>query len=377
MASKTKVLFATRAMESPPREGGFVLLSETATRLSGDKQVSPYMFSASTSAKNGVIPVKVFSKTGWSPRIKAEFMLGIFNSAQRFDIVHTAHIPTRQNVFMLKTLTRRARNSGTQFVQTITGLPSSAKTSGGLKELLWGDHIVCQSWETYARVRHLHRSVSLITPWASDKRVRYDARRRMATRKSLIPGKDKVVVFPGEFERLGVDETFGLCLEVFFKDNPDSLVVLACRFDKSGIGQRLSDRFPGRVVSVGETDGIIELLEAADLVIYPVRKMESKFQPPLVLIEALQLGTPVLASSLINIDPSVSGNLSLEQAVENWSSFATEMSRLVKKRHKRTAQDGIQHFQEMVGGYQQIYVEMHKIAQRLELLRLGSANQTP
>jgi glycosyltransferase involved in cell wall biosynthesis len=358
MSQKTSVLFASRAIESPPQEGGFVILTDLAKALADDDNIAPSVFSATNHKIENIGTERVFSKSGWNSRVRAEFAHGLFRKAHKFDVVHTAHIPTKQNVLLMRAATKRARRSGTRFVQTITGLPKVGMGLKELKMLLWGDHIVCQSQSVYNKVAQLRstETVSLIVPWPSNNRISYDEKRRAKTRQKLFPGIEKVVVFPGEFDRLGVDTSFAECLKVFFEHSKNSIVVLACRFDEMGTGKKLVEQFPGKVISLGTTTQIIPLLEAADLVIYPVKKMHSKFQPPLVLMEALQLGTPVLVSTLIDLPTSTSSLLYSHNLGTGWIDFGVKLAQSVNTPIKRKSSSDDRSFNAIVKTYYNIYL---------------------
>lgn len=343
------VLFATRAIESPPHEGGFVLLKDIATSFANSTIIEPYFFSATITDSN-LQTKKIFSDIGWNTKQRNEFLRGIFKTAHLFDVVQTAHIPTKQNVLLIKLATKRARRQGTKFVQTITGLPKVDISQKELKKLLWGDHIVCQSEKTFQQVSKLHDHVSLICPWPPKKRIAYDAARRTKTRAQFL-GAKHIVVFPGEFDRLGVDVSFAEALKLFLQKTPNSIVLLACRFDSRGTGKILAEKFPGRVFSVGQTSEIIPLLEAADLVIFPSKKMDSKFQPPLVITESLQLGTTVAISEQIDLSEA---NIFTADVSKNWIAFAEIMSTALKNQTIR-AETTDKHFQKMTADYQSIY----------------------
>lgn len=355
----TEILLATRAIESPPYEGGYVLLRDIADELSSDGRFSPFMFSATKAPQPGIGTDKVFRKPGWSFLRRYEFMRGLSKKSGSYDIVHTAHIPTAKNVPLILKATTKARASGVKFVQTITGLPYTSIQQDELKKLVWGNHIVCQTSDVYNAVRDFHDHVSLIAPWPSGKRVSPDKTRRNQTRKEHFAGFKKVVLFPGEFDRLGVDESFADCLETLFKQSPETLVVLACRFDSQGRGAALSKRFPGKVISLGETSKIIPLLEAADLVIYPVKKMDSKFNPPLVLTEAMQLGTPVLTSTLIGLNSTVSPLYYASDLKAGWQSFGSDIVKILAEPKAKNGNPKQSPFQSMVDQYVQIYRQLN------------------
>lgn len=363
MTTKAKILFASRALESPPQEGGFVLLRDIATRLALDPESSlaPSMFSKSKSPYEGISPDKVFTVTGWNRRSKLEFFVGLLRRAHLYDIVHAAHIPTTKNARLMSRAIRRAKRRGTKFVQTITGLP--VVDDKQLSQMLWGDSIVCQSPSVYQRVRRLtSKPVSLIVPWPSTVRVSADNNRLSTTRSHLLSKKNTgpIVVFPGEFERMGIDTTFADCLSRFIEHNPGCLIILACRFDRLGVGDKLAAQFPDNVQSLGKTSNIIELMEAADLVIFPTRKMDEKFHPPLIITEALSLVTRVLVSNKIDIEPATSPLLSIEPSSSSWARFADAMHEAVHASHSKIPEASKSGFDSMFHDYLRVYSDIQK-----------------
>ena len=70
MANKQRILLASRAVESPPQEGGFVLLRDIAETLVDDEQLSPVMLASSNKSYGSIQTEKVFSATGWNGRLR-------------------------------------------------------------------------------------------------------------------------------------------------------------------------------------------------------------------------------------------------------------------------------------------------------------------
>ena len=347
------ILYATRAIESPPREGGFVLLSDLAQKTKDEKDIEAFFFS-SGSQVDSINTEQVFSKPGWNAKLRMEFLYGLFKTAHKYELVHTAHIPTKINTFLIKIATRRARKSGTKFIQTVTGLPDINVSAEALNGLLWGDHIVCQSKSIYDKVKSTRDSVSLITPWPATSRVAYSADRKRKTRQKLFPDFKNVIVFPGEFDRLGIDDSFSECIEELLKETENTVVVLACRFDKLGTGSKLAAKFPKNVLSVGSTKNILRLIEASDLTIYPVKKMDSKFQPPLVIIESLQLGTKTLVSDLIEVSEA-SDLLEYHSSSSSWTEIGNIMAKLINKGKQKNKDAHSDNYKKMTSAYIKIY----------------------
>ncbi|MEX1052005.1 MAG: glycosyltransferase family 4 protein [Patescibacteria group bacterium] len=350
-----KILLATRAIESPPHEGGLVLLKDLGTELVR-QGMDVTMFSSTTQPAGSIKKLKIFTENGWGRLARYQFLWGLFRRVADFDIVHLAHVPTAVSARLIGRIARRAAKKGTRFVQTVTGLP--VITEPDIARLLWGDTIVCQSQEIAAMVRSAapSRSSRLILPWPAPQRVTYSQERRSVTRAAYLAGKEKLVVFPGELARMGVGEDFGGFVDALIANKPSVRLVLACRFDRAGIGRRLAKRYPDNVVSLGQVPDIISLIEAADLVIFPTKKIDSKFHPPLVLMEALQLGTPVLASSLTGLSEKLGIDIVRVTDPETaWPAFADEAAKLLAKPVDRTSGHYDRYFTAMTQAYQQVY----------------------
>lgn len=357
MANKQQILLASRAVESPPQEGGFVLLRDIAETLAADDDISPVMLSMKKEVYGSIATEKVFSNTGWTRRLRLEFFIGLLRTGSKYPIVHMAHIPTVSNTRLVRRVAARAKKRGTLFVQTITGLP--AVSDADLKKLLWGDYIVCQSPAVLERVKSVGiTNTSLIVPWPSPVRVSASPARKLKTRKQYNISKGPLVVFPGEFERMGIGTDFSDCITQFLQDFPTATIVLACRFDTLGIGDAIAANLPDHVRSVGKTNDIIELMEAADLVIFPTKKMDSKFHPPLIITEALSLGTKVVVSDKIDIDPAVSPLLFKAISSDGWGSFTQTMTEaLNSSKPLGVPANG---FALMYDAYRKIYINLLK-----------------
>lgn len=299
-ATRRRVLFATRPINQREPEGGLQLQRDLVDQISREGSLSPAVFATKFSATHdSETMVPIYSDDHWNRQRRLEFLAGTWKHHSNFDILHSAHVPTVANSLALTAIARRHRAAGNASVQTITALPQRERVTTAF---LWGDTVVCQSKTALDRVLDAGANATLITPWPNPKRISYDEVRRQATRLERFANWDDIVLFPGEFDRLGVDRGFDQTIGRLLKRRPGTLVILACRFDTEGIGRWLEDRYPGKVLSLGLLrGGMTELLEAADLVIFPARRMTGKFQPPLVLLESLALGTPVYATEVVEM----------------------------------------------------------------------------
>lgn len=360
-SKKIHVLFASRAYESPQSEGGFVLLRDLAREFSESKDFQATFFSAGAANDSGVEMLKIYQKVGWGDRCRLEFLLAILRHQSRFDIVHIAHVPTLINVKFMKFVSKLGKRSHVRYIQTITAIPKTPKET--LHQLFWGDKIICQTNETLETVLREGLDPVLISPRIPPARVRFDQVRRRQTRKFRFSSFSKVIVYPGEYDRLGIDETFSIFIRKVLSEIANSCVVLACRFDESRVGENIimdcSEDYPGRVFSMMEIDWIVDLLEAADLVVFPARSMEGKFQPPLVLLEALALGRKVLVSEAVDLPKHFHSHLVYRASAMNFLEFANAAINCIRDLpDEGPVSDSIYEFDDMVERYQEIYLEL-------------------
>lgn len=363
MPKKINVLLATRAIESGPFEGGFVVLSDLAKELSSHNLFETSMFAVSRGSTNKIKHIPVFSDTGWNSRIRVEFLIGLLRNAHKFDIVHTAHIPTSTNTLLIRLATYFARRHGTRFIQTVTGLPKLDLDSRQMKKLLWGDVIICQTRTVASKIKSAGKKAILVTPRPSPQRLLKANSNTSNKKNELFSGRKKVILFPGEFERLGVDASFAECIARFFKDSREksTAFVLACRFDEFKTGEKLESQFPDSVINLGHTNRILDIIKASDLIIYPVKKMDSKFSPPLVLMEALGAGKKVLTTELIEFETDKDDDIIVVPTETGWQAIGELLAKtLLSAETKYRPESNEKKFATMCTAYEAVYSEVMK-----------------
>jgi phosphatidylinositol alpha-1,6-mannosyltransferase len=108
------------------------------------------------------------------------------------------------------------------------------------------------------------------------------------------------VVYPGDLEfGRGARTT----LEAFARLPEGPILAIACRAKTPAaraaeveLRELALRRAPGRVHFLGETRRILELLGAADVVALPSETLYAKMDYPLVLLESMALGRPVIVA---------------------------------------------------------------------------------
>jgi len=186
-------------------------------------------------------------------------------------------------------------------VQTVCSAP---REGVDLKQVLFADRIVVLSRHTEARfvregvdARRLRRIAPCIAPLS----VPTEAERRDARLLFELPEGRSVVVYPGDME-FSRGATLSLEAQARLPVSSRPLLVMACRAKTSAAVEaqaQLVRRCTALGIAdsvrwIGETPHIHRLLGAADAVSLPAEALYAKMDLPLVAIEAMALGRPVL-----------------------------------------------------------------------------------
>lgn len=193
---------------------------------------------------------------------------------------------------------RRALGWRGRVVQTVASAPQSFD---GVARLLFGDRVVALSEWTRARLVGAgfpRERVRVIAPCAERPVASEEARR--AVRAQL--GDAPFVLFPGDFEVSSAAQTLAHALPRMVRVLPELRVVFACRpktkraraAENALFGELARLSVADRARSLGEVADMPALLAEAALVVFPVDSLHGKVDLPLVLLEALSLGVPLV-----------------------------------------------------------------------------------
>ena len=131
-----------------------------------------------------------------------------------------------------------------------------------------------------------------------------------------------VVVFPGDYEFSRGADIFAIAVERMWRET-DAEFVFACRTKtpdaverEAALRRRLAEpTAAGRVRFAGEVSDIFALLGSASVVVFPAESTYAKMDVPLVVLEAMALGTPVILADVAPLreclgdDPEAAGGV--------------------------------------------------------------------
>lgn len=193
---------------------------------------------------------------------------------------------------------RRSRGWKGHVVQTVASRPKAFA-----KSLFFGDRIVALS--EWTRVRLLRAGISdaiirVIPPCVSAPTPR-TTREEVRARLGLGPGP--LIVYPGDLHVSSGAATVALAAAEVLRAVPGARFVFACRAKGADVaaydtGLRAALRgLDDYVRFAGSVEDMHGLLAAADVVAFPVDDLYGKIDLPIVLLESMALGTPIVVAS--------------------------------------------------------------------------------
>ncbi len=295
-----RVLFVSKPLAPPFHDGTKCLVRDVARNL--DRAEGVVMTSRGAPPIPGVRSIAVYGAAGgFTPGIGQNARAAIWLlAASRADVWHFVFAPNAATSAVGRAA-KRLR--GVPVVQTIASAPRSF---GRIGRLLFGDVVVAQS--AYTRDRVLQAAarsgarvprVEIVAPPVASDLVR-DVEARARARRGLdVPGDAPVFVYPGDLETSAGAETVARVVNRLVERLPDAIVVFACRAKTPrapAIQRALAARLPPRHVRfAGEISDLLGLIAGAAAVLFPVDDLWGKVDLPIVLLESMVLGVPVVA----------------------------------------------------------------------------------
>ena len=210
--------------------------------------------------------------------------------------------PASSTVARFTSRTRRTLGWKGRVVQTIASAPRSFD---GVAQWIFGDVVVVVSeWMRGCLLgAGVKRDVRVIQPCAQAPRVPTEEAKR-AVRAKLDVGDAPIVLYPGDYEVSRGAATVARAVAAIASKSPDVRVVFACRAKtpKSADARAVIERdlraagLLDRTRHAGEVDDMPALLAVSSAVAFPVDDLYGKVDIPLVLLEALALGIPIVAA---------------------------------------------------------------------------------
>jgi len=298
-----RVLFVSKPIAPPWHDGSKNLVRDVASHLT---RALPTVMTTPGAPSIGerVTQEPIYVDAGrFSPGLLSNArVLRRLTMGDPLDLWHFvfAPNPASSTAAQIAKRVRRAAGWDGKVVQTVASAPRDFAT---IRRWLFGDVVVVLSEWTRGRligsgVRG--NQLRVIPPCAAAPDPPDDA--RIASVRAAFNLSGPVVLYPGDLEVSRGAETVADAVPRILKAVPDATIVFACRpktkdaaAAQSALMRTLSAaRVDARTRHVGEIDDMPALLAASSVVAFPVDDLYGKVDIPLVLLEAMSLGIPVI-----------------------------------------------------------------------------------
>lgn len=327
------VQFVSKPMVAPFRDGSKCLVRDLCLHL---EAVRPHVMGTSIPAEelaHAVVSHHVYGNSGgFSPALRQNLAAAWFLLARsRADLWHFVFAPNPRSSKVGAHL-KKLREKPT--VQTIASPPRSFERPS---RLVFGDVVVAQSaWtkrkfeEAFADEGVVAPRIEVILPPAPEVPPPSDERIQKARSIFGCHPAQPLFLYPGDLEVSRGAQTVVELSHKIRETVPYARVVIAYR-DKTkeahARAEELADQANLQIVRFAcNVPDIHALVAGATAVLFPVDDLYGKVDLPIVLLEALRLGTPVLALDEGPLQ-SLEGALRLPNDPERWLS---EMARLTE-----------------------------------------------
>ncbi len=382
-----RVLFVSKPIAPPWNDGSKNLVRDVARTLSRARATVLTTVGAPSLGEH-VAMEPIYATSGrFAPglaqnaRVVRRLLLG-----DPLDVWHFVFAPNPASSTVARFTSRARRTLGWKgrVVQTIASAPRSFD---GVAQWIFGDVVVVVSEWMRGRLlgAGVKADVRVVPPCAQAPRVPTEAAKR-ATREKLGVGDAPIVLYPGDYEVSHGAATVARAVAAIVESAPDVRVVFACRAKtaKSGEARAAIERdlraagLLDRTRHAGDEDDMPALLAASRVVAFPVDDLYAKVDIPLVLLEALALGIPVVAA---RGGPREALTSAACVEPEDDAALATEVVRFL--REPRAAQDAAARGSSLfrakftpevvAAAYDDLYAEALAALSRLPLPRPESA----
>jgi len=231
-------------------------------------------------------------------------LLRFLKNFKDYNIVHSLFTPTKLNSLFLRLNLKK----DAKVIQTVATLREDLYSANDFKKILFGDVIIAYSDYAKEKLTKLgFDNVKRIYPGIDVEKYSPAPKNQEFMKKFVTNESDFVVNYAGEYVRLGdMDDiaemfaelarefkNFKLHLAVRVKNRKDAAKKreVQARFAELGISDRVAFIDEGNY-------SLEDIYNLCDISIFPARTMAGKFDIPLVIIEAMACGKPVIASDL-------------------------------------------------------------------------------
>lgn len=299
-----RLLFVSKPIGPPYQDGTKCLVRDIALHL---KNVTPVVMTSRgarpfATGADHIVSWPVYASPGKFQPGLGQNLRAVWSllSGADADIWHFVFAPNPKSSMMGAWL-KRAR--GVPALQTIASPPRHFDQPN---KLVFGDIVVAQSTWTRERLEHAFREAKLTAPRievivppvpALLPKTQDEAARARAHLD--IPADAPMFVYPGDLEVSSGGRAVADLVAALRERVPGAIVVFAYRVktpEAPIVAARLQAELdPEAVRFCGDVPDVLGLISSATAVLFPVDDLWGKVDLPIVLLESMELGVPVIA----------------------------------------------------------------------------------
>lgn len=299
-----RLLFVSKPIGPPYQDGTKCLVRDIALHL---KNVTPVVMTSRgarpfATGADHIVSWPVYASPGKFQPGLGQNLRAVWSllSGADADIWHFVFAPNPKSSMMGAWL-KRAR--GVPALQTIASPPRHFDQPN---KLVFGDIVVAQSTWTRERLEHAFREAKLTAPRievivppvpALLPKTQDEAARARAHLD--IPADAPMFVYPGDLEVSSGARAVADLVAALRERVPGAIVVFAYRVktpEAPIVAARLQAELdPEAVRFCGDVPDVLGLISSATAVLFPVDDLWGKVDLPIVLLESMELGVPVIA----------------------------------------------------------------------------------
>ncbi len=300
------MLFVSKPIAPPFHDGSKCLVRDVARHLT---RIDPIVLSSpgapALTAASGARAVRAVAAYGTPGGFTPAFSANLRAAAwvllgSRASVWHFVFAPNARTSGAGRLLKRARR---VPVVQTVASPPRSFADP---QALFFGDVLVAQSAWTRTQIETSYQGsglrappIAVIPPPVPDLSAPSTAEVDTVRRDLKLTPEQRYVIYPGDLETSSGAEATAALAQRLPALLPDVITVFAYRRKTPGaveVAERLRARLPpAHTRFVENAPNILALLAGAAAVLFPVDDLWGKVDLPIVLLEAMQLGVPVLA----------------------------------------------------------------------------------
>lgn len=264
-----------------------------------------------------------------------------FKTRGKFDINHYFFTPTRLNSFLIKNFLAAKK---TKTAQTIATLREDLWSDDDIKKLLFGDLIITYSDYAKHKLSSLgFKNVERIYPGIDVEKYSPAPKDQETMRLFGLSENDFIIAHQGEYVRLGATDEIVAALPELFERIPNAKFIFANRVKNEKDARKKEEviailrekNILDRVIFTDTFSDMPKLYNLADIVVFPVRNMNGKFDVPLVVIEAMACEKPVIISDLPILQEFSNENNSVMIRTGDFKQFVEANVELFKDKTRR------------------------------------------